>query len=70
MSYDSWLEEPYEKQAELDDRLAELADEIHRDGAICDLWSWLPVKQQTTLEELIEVAAVARYEEIQREGTS
>ena len=53
-----------------EDELAELAHEIHRDGAICDLWSYLPVRHQTTLEALIEVAAIACYKEIYPEGTS
>ena len=55
---------------EREDELADVAKEIHRWGYVRDLWSYLPVKYQTTLEALIEVAAVARYEELQTEGTS
>lgn len=54
---------------EREDELADITKEIHRDGVVRDLWSDLPVKYQTTLEALIEVAAIARYEELYPEGT-
>ena len=55
---------------EREDELADVAKELHRWGYVRDLWSYLPVKYQTTLEALIEVAAVARHTELYPEGTS